>query len=245
MKSKEQSEIQLEDSWLQQVGAEFEQEYMLQLKDFLLQRKCAGAIIYPPGKQIFNALNSTPFEQVKVVILGQDPYHGAGQAHGLSFSVPAGVVVPPSLRNIYKELHSDCGVTIPVHGCLEAWADQGVLLLNAVLTVEQGQAGAHQNKGWERFTDQIIQALNARRKGLVFMLWGAYAQRKAAILDAERHYLLRAPHPSPLSAYRGFLGCQHFSKANCWLQKQGEEEIDWQLAIKNMPADNQPHTPKS
>ncbi len=225
----EQRQVQLEASWLEHIGAEFEQEYMLELRAFLQQRKAAGAVVFPPGNQIFNALNSTAFSQVKIVIIGQDPYHGPGQAHGLSFSVPQGIAIPPSLRNIYKELHSEGEFVIPKHGCLNAWAEQGVLLLNAVLTVEQGQAAAHQNKGWEKFTDNIIQALNSQRNGLVFMLWGAYAQRKAAMVDESRHYVLKAPHPSPLSAHRGFLGCQHFSKADLWLQQQGQEPVDWAL----------------
>ncbi len=229
MASDKRRQIQLDDSWLEHIGAEFEQEYMLKLRAFLQQRKMAGAIVFPPGNKIFNALNSTAFSQVKVVIIGQDPYHGPGQAHGLCFSVPHGIAIPPSLRNIYKELHSDGDFIIPEHGCLNAWAEQGVLLLNAVLTVEQGQAAAHQNKGWEKFTDSIIQALNSQRNGLVFMLWGAYAQRKAAMVDESRHCVLKAPHPSPLSAHRGFLGCRHFSKANLWLQQQGQEPVDWVL----------------
>ena len=232
MASEEQRQIQLESSWLEYLASEFAQDYMLELRAFLQQRKAAGATIYPPGKKIFNALNSTPFSQVKVVIIGQDPYHGAGQAHGLSFSVPHGITVPPSLRNIYKELNSDVGFIAPGHGCLSAWAKQGVLLLNSVLTVEHSQAGTHQNKGWEKFTDRIIQLLNSERTALVFMLWGAYAQRKAMIVDTSRHCVLTAPHPSPLSAHRGFLGCRHFSKANQWLQQHEQTAIDWALPQK-------------
>ena len=224
-----QRNIQIDDNWLEHIASEFEEDYMHELRAFLQQRKASGAIVFPPGNKIFNALNSTAFSQVKVVIIGQDPYHGPGQAHGLSFSVPQGIAIPPSLRNIYKELQSDCDFVAPAHGCLTPWAEQGVLLLNAVLTVEQGQAAAHQNKGWEQFTDSIIQALNSEREGLVFMLWGAYAQRKAAMVDGSRHCVLKAPHPSPLSAHRGFLGCQHFSKANQWLQQQGQEPVDWAL----------------
>ncbi|MBE9548000.1 MAG: uracil-DNA glycosylase [Proteobacteria bacterium] len=224
--------IELTDSWKQRIGKEFEQEYMQGLREFLLQRKQAGAQVFPPGNQIFNALNSTPFEQVKVVIIGQDPYHGPGQAHGLSFSVPPGTRIPPSLQNIYKELHQDTGFVIPEHGYLKGWADQGVLLLNAVLTVEKGQAGAHQGKGWERFTDRIIEVLNRESEHLVFMLWGAYAQRKGQIVDSGKHCVLKAPHPSPLSAHRGFLGCRHFSQANDYLQLQGRDPVNWQLPME-------------
>lgn len=168
-------------------------------------------------------------QQGKVVILGQDPYHGPGQAHGLSFSVRPGVRVPPSLQNIFQELHSDLGIAVPNHGCLTHWAEQGVLLLNAALTVEQGRAGSHQGKGWERFTDRVIDCLNRERDGLVFLLWGSYAQKKGALIDTRRHLVLKAPHPSPLSAHRGFLGCRHFSRANAWLAEHGEQPIDWSL----------------
>lgn len=225
-------EIQLEASWKSRLAGEFEQDYMQQLRDFLLQRKRAGATVYPPGGEIFNALNSTSFEQVKVVILGQDPYHGPGQAHGLCFSVKPGVRPPPSLQNIYRELEDDLGVAPARHGYLQSWADQGVLLLNAVLTVERGQAGAHQGKGWERFTDQIVQRLDQDRDGLVFLLWGAPAQRKGAHVDGGRHLVLKAPHPSPLSAHRGFFGCRHFSRANDYLQSRGVSPIDWQLPAR-------------
>jgi uracil-DNA glycosylase len=221
--------IGLEPAWNNQLGDEFKKDYMLSLREFLANRKQQGAIIYPPGSQWFAALNTTPFDQVKVVILGQDPYHGPGQAHGLCFSVLPNIKVPPSLVNIYKELKSDLGIDQPNHGCLTSWAEQGVLLLNATMTVEQGQPGAHQGKGWETFTDTIINKLNQHRRGVVFMLWGSYAQKKASMIDAERHLVLQSVHPSPLSAYRGFFGCKHFSKANGYLQGQGLEPIDWQL----------------
>ena len=221
--------IALEPAWNNQLGDEFKKDYMLSLREFLANRKQQGAIIYPPGSQWFAALNTTPFDQVKVVILGQDPYHGPGQAHGLCFSVLPNIKVPPSLVNIYKELKSDLGIDQPNHGCLTSWAEQGGLLLNATRTVEQGQAGAHQGKGWETFTDTIINKLNQHRQGVVFMLWGSYAQKKASMIDAERHLVLQSVHPSPLSAYRGFFGCKHFSKANGYLQGQGLEPIDWQL----------------
>ena len=199
------------------------------LAAFLRRDKAAGKRIHPDGSQIFAALEATPFDQVKVVILGQDPYHGPGQAHGLCFSVPAGVDVPPSLLNIFKELERDLGLPRPGHGNLQAWARQGVLLLNAVLTVEGGRAGAHQGKGWEGFTDHVIQTLSRERDGLVFMLWGSYAQAKGRVIDDRRHCVLRAPHPSPLSAHRGFIGCGHFSAANRWLQGRGLAPIDWRL----------------
>jgi uracil-DNA glycosylase len=220
-------EIRLEPSWKQRLADEFSQPYMVALREFLLQRKRAGAVIYPPGNLIFNALDSTPFERVKVVILGQDPYHGPGQAHGRCFSVREGVDWPPSLRNIYREIADDLGCQPPSSGNLQPWADQGVLLLNAVLTVERGQAASHQGKGWERFTDRVVDELNSGRDGLVFMLWGSYAMKKGAVIDRQRHLVLTAPHPSPLSAHRGFFGCRHFSKANAWLEKRGERPIDW------------------
>lgn len=222
-------QIQLEKSWLSHLEGEFEQPYMQKLRDFLLTRKQHQAVIYPPGKLIFNALNSTPFDRVRVVILGQDPYHGPGQAHGLCFSVLPGVRTPPSLANIYREIESDLGMTLPDHGSLQSWADQGVLLLNAVLTVERGQAGSHQGKGWEIFTDAVVQKLNDKREGLVFMLWGSYAQKKGSVIDRRKHLVLKAPHPSPLSAHRGFLGCRHFSKANDYLQQHGQQPIDWSV----------------
>ena len=223
----ETRDIRLESSWKQRLADEFNQGYMQDLRAFLLERKQAGAVIYPPGPLIFNALDSTPFEQVRVVILGQDPYHGPGQAHGLCFSVREGVETPPSLVNIYQEIAQDLGLPIPDSGNLEHWASQGVLLLNAVLTVERGRAGAHQGKGWERFTDRVVQLLNDERDGVVFLLWGSYAIKKGAAIDRKRHLVLTAPHPSPLSAYRGFFGCKHFSKANRYLQERGQSPINW------------------
>ncbi|HEX9721374.1 MAG TPA: uracil-DNA glycosylase [Ramlibacter sp.] len=220
-------QIRLEPNWKARLETEFEQPYMVALRQFLVERKRAGAIIYPPGPLIFNALDSTPFDDVKVVILGQDPYHGPGQAHGLCFSVQEGVALPPSLLNIFREIRDDLGRAPPAGGNLQAWAEQGVLLLNAVLTVERGQAGAHQGKGWERFTDRVVQELNAGREGLVFMLWGSQAMKKGARIDRDRHLVLSAPHPSPLSAHRGFFGCRHFSKANTWLAQHGQEPIRW------------------
>jgi uracil-DNA glycosylase len=220
-------EIQLETSWKNRLKDEFSEEYMGCLREYLLQRKRSGAIIYPPSGQIFNALDSTPFDEVKVVILGQDPYHGPGQAHGLCFSVQDSIANPPSLVNIYKELETDLDRKPPASGNLQSWANQGVLLLNAVLTVEQGQAGAHQGKGWERFTDRVVRELNAARNGLVFMLWGGYAKKKGEAIDRDKHLVLTAPHPSPLSAHRGFFGCRHFSKANQWLEQQGKPPVNW------------------
>jgi uracil-DNA glycosylase len=223
----ETRDIRLEASWKQRLADEFNQGYMQDLRAFLLERKQAGAVIYPPGSLIFNALDSTPFEQVRVVILGQDPYHGPWQAHGLCFSVREGVETPPSLVNIYQEIAQDLGLPIPASGNLEHWANQGVLLLNAVLTVERGRAGAHQGKGWERFTDRVVQLLNDDRDGIVFLLWGSYAIKKGAAIDRKRHLVLTAPHPSPLSAYRGFFGCKHFSRANRYLQEHGKSPINW------------------
>jgi uracil-DNA glycosylase len=220
-------EIRLERTWKNRLADEFAEPYMTALRKFLLERKRAGAVIYPPGKLIFNALDSTPFDRVKVVILGQDPYHGPGQAHGLCFSVREGVEVPPSLRNIYREMADDLGCERPASGNLQHWAEQGVLLLNAVLTVERGRAGAHQGKGWERFTDRVVSELNEHREDLVFMLWGSYAMKKGSVIDRSRHLVLTAPHPSPLSAHRGFFGCRHFSKANAWLTQHGEQPIRW------------------
>lgn len=222
--------IQLESSWLERLAGEFEQPYMQQLRGFLRQQKDQGKVIYPKGNEMFAAFDHTPLDKVKVVILGQDPYHGPGQAHGLCFSVRPGVPAPPSLVNIYKELSSDIGFKIPSHGYLTHWADQGVLLLNSVLSVERGQAASHQGKGWETFTDRVIHLLNDEREGLVFMLWGSYAQKKGAFIDDKRHLVLKAPHPSPLSAHRGFFGCRHFSQANAYLEKQGTQSIDWALA---------------
>lgn len=220
-------EIRLEESWKQRLADEFELDYMIGLRQFLVERKRAGAVVYPPGNLIFNALDSTPFGAVKVVILGQDPYHGPGQAHGLCFSVPEGVPPPPSLKNIYKEIETDLACRPGDSGNLQSWAEQGVLLLNAVLTVERGRAGAHQGKGWERFTDRVVRELNQGREGIVFLLWGSYAKKKGGVIDRDRHLVLTAPHPSPLSAHRGFFGCRHFSAANAWLQKNGKEPVNW------------------
>jgi uracil-DNA glycosylase len=221
--------IKLEPSWKSRVGDYLQRDDMRALAGFLRERQRNGARIFPPGPRIFAALEATPFDQVKVVILGQDPYHGFGQAHGLCFSVQHGTAVPPSLENIYKELQRDLGIPRPGHGCLQHWAGQGVLLLNAVLTVEEGQAGAHAGKGWEGFTDAIVDALNREREHLVFMLWGSYAQKKGAVIDPRRHRVLKAPHPSPLSAHRGFIGCGHFSAANDYLVHHGQAPIDWSL----------------
>jgi len=223
----EKREVRLQESWRVRLMGEFEQDYMQELRAFLQTRKQSGATIYPPGSLIFHALDCTPFEQVRVVILGQDPYHGPGQAHGLCFSVREGIATPPSLLNIYKEIEQDLGLPPPSSGNLEHWAQQGVLLLNAVLTVERGQAGAHQGKGWEIFTDRVVQLLSTERDGLVFLLWGSYAIKKGASIDRKRHLVLTAPHPSPLSAYRGFFGCKHFSKANRYLQEHGQQQIHW------------------
>lgn len=221
--------MNLNDDWNLRLQAEFEQPYMQKLKAFLTEEKAQRKVIYPHSQDCFNALNATPFHQVKVVILGQDPYHGPGQAHGLSFSVKPGVRVPPSLLNIYKELNSDLGIAPANHGFLLHWAQQGVLLLNSVLTVEAGKAGSHQGKGWETFTDKIIEMLNQEHSGLVFLLWGAYAQKKGKVIDRTRHLVLESTHPSPLSAHRGFLGCRHFSQANHYLANQGKAQIDWSL----------------
>jgi len=223
------AEIKLHPGWLQPLQDEFTQPYMAELKRFLLSEKQQGKSIFPKGSNWFRALDLTPPEEVRVVILGQDPYHGPGQAHGLCFSVPNGVRPPPSLVNIYKELESDLGIKPALHGFLEHWAKQGVLLLNSVLTVEMGQAASHRDRGWERFTDRIIAEVNAREQPIVFMLWGSYAQKKAAFVDTERHFVLKAPHPSPLSAHSGFLGCRHFSKANAFLKERGLQPIDWAL----------------
>ena len=221
--------IKLEAGWKQALQAEFEQPYLRQLGDFLRNEKLAGKVVYPPGPMIFNALNSTPLDQVKVVIIGQDPYHGPGQAHGLCFSVQPGVPVPPSLLNIFKELKRDLNIDIPSHGCLQSWAEQGVLLLNTSLTVEQGNAGAHADKGWRPFTDKVIEVVNQHCDHLVFLLWGAHAQSKAKLIDGTKHLILKSVHPSPLSAYKGFLGNGHFSRTNTFLQQQGLAAIDWRL----------------
>jgi len=221
--------VQLKPDWLDALQGEFAQPYMQQLRDFLQAEKAAGKTIFPPGALIFNALNSTPLDKVRVVIIGQDPYHGPGQAHGLSFSVPPGVRTPPSLRNIFKEINRDLGLPIPQHGCLQSWAEQGVLLLNAVLTVEQGHAGSHARRGWERFTSRVIELVNERCEHCVFLLWGSYAQRKGEQIDRTRHCVLTSVHPSPLSAHRGFIGNGHFSAANDYLVSNGLAPIDWSL----------------
>jgi uracil-DNA glycosylase len=222
--------IRLDPSWKQRIGEYLTHEDMQSLRAFLRERMQKGARVFPPAPQMFAALDATPFDKVKVVILGQDPYHGFGQAHGLCFSVQHGTAVPPSLVNIFKELQRDLGIPTPTHGCLDHWAEQGVLLLNAVLTVEEGRAGAHQGKGWEGFTDHIVETLNREREHLVFLLWGAYAQAKGKMIDTSKHRVLKAPHPSPLSAHRGFIGCGHFSKANEYLVRHGMTPIDWTLS---------------
>lgn len=221
--------LKLDASWKSRVGEYFERPEMQALSEFLRAELRAGKAIYPPPTRIFAALDSTPFEQVKVVILGQDPYHGPGQAHGLCFSVLPGVPAPPSLVNIFAEIQRDLGIAPPDHGCLLPWARQGVLLLNAVLTVERGRAGSHQGKGWEGFTDSVVDHLNREREGLVFLLWGSYAQAKGKLVDRQRHLVMKAPHPSPLSAHRGFIGCGHFGETNRYLSESGQQPIDWQL----------------
>lgn len=219
----------LPDSWRPFLAPEFDKPYAVELEEFLQAEKKAGKVVFPAQENIFHAFEATPVEAVKVVILGQDPYHGPGQAHGLSFSVQPGIKVPPSLRNMYKELEEDLGVNPPGHGFLEDWAKQGVLLLNTVLTVEAGKAGSHQKKGWETFTDTVIDVLNRERDNLVFILWGSHAQKKGRGIDKARHLVLDGPHPSPLSAYRGFFGCGHFSGANDYLLSTGQTPINWQL----------------
>lgn len=219
--------VQLEPTWQAHLAAEFDDDYMISLRHFLQHERAAGKQIYPPANEIFSAFAHTPLPEVRVVILGQDPYHGPGQAHGLCFSVRAGVAVPPSLANIYREIHDDLGCPIPSHGDLTRWADQGVLLLNSVLSVEASHAASHSGRGWERFTDKVIEVVSRERYGLVFMLWGSYAQKKGACIDDQRHCVLTASHPSPLSAYRGFFGCRHFSQANAYLQGRGQQPIDW------------------
>ncbi len=221
--------VKLHPSWLDEIGGEFDKPYMANLSQFLRTEKRAGKTIYPSGKLIFNALDSTPFDKVKVVILGQDPYHGPGQAHGLCFSVLPGVSLPPSLQNIFKELNQSLNIPVPRTGCLQPWAEQGVLLLNATLTVEQALAGSHQRKGWEEFTDAIIHALNDKSENIVFILWGSYAQKKAAFVNKQKHLVLKSPHPSPLSAHRGFFGNEHFVKTNDYLKNCGKEPINWSL----------------
>lgn len=218
-------------SWKDAIGQEKQKPYFQQILQFVQQERLSGKVIFPPANEVFSAFSLTEFSDVKVVILGQDPYHGLHQAHGLAFSVKPGIIPPPSLVNIYKELHQDLNITIPAHGYLVNWAKQGVLLLNTVLTVEQGKAHSHANIGWEQFTDQVIAQLNAHREKLVFLLWGSHAQKKGQYIDRTRHYVLTAPHPSPLSAHRGFLGCRHFSKTNSYLREHGITEINWQLPL--------------
>ncbi len=225
----EARKIDLEPGWLALLEDEFKQPYMQALREFLRHEKAAGKVIYPAGSQIFAAFNKTPRDQVTAVLLGQDPYHGPGQAQGLCFSVPKGVPPPPSLQNIYRELESDLGLEPPPHGCLESWATQGLLLLNSVLTVERNRAGSHQGKGWETFTDRVIEVLSAREQPCVFLLWGSYAQKKGAMIDRNKHQVLQAPHPSPLSAHRGFFGCRHFSLCNEFLTRNGMPPIDWRV----------------
>ena len=218
----------IEEGWKSVLSDQFQSPYFTALKEFLVEEK-KKYTIYPPGRLIFNAFQHTPFEKVKVVILGQDPYHGKGQAHGLCFSVPPGVPKPPSLVNIFKELQSDLGIPLPEYGTLEKWATQGVLLINATLTVRDGQAGSHQNRGWETFTNRVIEVVSQEKKGVVFLLWGRYAQAKASLIDENKHLVLKAAHPSPLSAHNGFFGCRHFSKTNEYLAQQGNPGIDWTL----------------
>ena len=218
----------IEESWKTALKDEFDKQYFMELKEFLVDEKSKYPV-YPPGGLIFNAFRLTPFDQVRVVLLGQDPYHGQGQAHGLCFSVPAGISSPPSLVNIFKEIERDLGIPVPAHGNLEKWARQGVLLLNATLTVRANQPGSHQRRGWETFTNAVITRLSEKRVGLIFLLWGKFAQEKEVLIDTNRHYVLKAAHPSPYSAYNGFFGCRHFSKTNEILKKHGLEEIDWNI----------------
>lgn len=221
--------VKIEESWRKILNNEFQLPYFAALKKFLVEEKQNGKTIYPPGNRIFSAFDYTPFENVKVVIIGQDPYHGPGQANGLCFSVSPGIQPPPSLINIFKELNSDLNIPIPKHGNLEKWAQQGVLLLNATLTVQANNAGSHQNKGWETFTGKVIQKLSRERQGLVFLLWGKFAQAKEVLIDTTKHYILKATHPSPLAAHGGFFGCRHFSKTNEILISQGKNPIDWNI----------------
>lgn len=218
----------IHESWKEVLGEEFEKPYFAELKKFLQEEKTKYAV-YPPGGLIFNAFNTTPFDQAQVVLLGQDPYHGKGQAHGLCFSVPKGIAPPPSLVNIFQEIHNDLGLPIPNHGNLEAWAQQGVLLLNATLTVQANKPLSHQNQGWETFTDRVIQVLSEKKKGLVFLLWGKNAKAKEQLIDTSKHFVLKAAHPSPYSADFGFFGCKHFSKTNEILIKQSLSPIDWNI----------------
>lgn len=217
-------------SWQSHIGEQFKLSYMNDLQSFIDNERASGKRIFPPENEVFSALNMTEFDNVRVVVIGQDPYHGAGQAHGLSFSVQPGVRIPPSLLNIYKELHTDLGYEIPMHGCLNEWAERGVLLLNAVLTVEESKANAHQGKGWEQFTDAVIRKINDQKTNVVFVLWGAYAQKKCSFIDSSKHCVISSVHPSPLSAHRGFFGSKPFSKVNAYFNVQGLPEIDWRIA---------------
>jgi len=218
----------IEEGWKEVLWNEFQSPYFIELKKFLLEER-KNHTIYPPGKLIFNAFHHTPFHNVKAVILGQDPYHGTGQAHGLCFSVPPGIPQPPSLVNIFKELQADRDIPIPSHGSLESWADQGVLLLNATLTVRAGQAGSHQNRGWETFTNRVIETISEQKRHIVFLLWGRFAQAKESLIESQKHLILKAAHPSPFSAYNGFIGCRHFSKTNNYLEQHNITGIDWSI----------------
>jgi len=226
--SEQSRPVQIEEGWKRALANEFEQAYFRDIRNFLLQEKQAGKVIYPPGPLIFNAFNQTPFDALKVVALGQDPYHNPGEAMGLSFSVPRGIRVPPSLLNIYKEIHTDLGLPAPRHGDLSKWAAQGVLLLNAMLTVEAGKPTSHQKIGWQTFTDAVIRSISAQKEGIVFLLWGRFAQSKKSLIDTSRHFVLEAAHPSPLAG-NAFQGCGHFSKTNTILAQQGKTAIDWSL----------------
>ncbi len=223
-------DVQIEPSWKEVMSAEFSKTYFAEIVTYIKTEKALGREIYPPGNLIFNAFHKTPFHQVKVVILGQDPYHNPGQAHGLSFSVPRGMAIPPSLLNIYKELKTDLGIDPPGHGNLEQWTEQGVLLLNAVLTVRKNDPASHSRIGWMTFTDAVIQKLSDQRTGLVFLLWGKFAQEKQVLIDETKHYVLKAAHPSPLSAFNGFFGCKHFSKTNSYLSQNHVDPINWKLS---------------
>jgi uracil-DNA glycosylase len=222
-------QVQIESSWKSVLSNEFNQDYFKDIKQFILNERDKGKEVYPPGKSMFNAFNLTPFNQVKVVIIGQDPYHGPGQAHGLSFSVPTGIKTPPSLQNIYKEIQNDLGLAIPNHGNLESWARQGVLLLNAVLSVNANEPASHKAAGWENFTNAVIYYLSQQKSNLVFMLWGRFAQEKELLIDSNKHLILKAAHPSPFSAHQGFMGCKHFSKTNAYLIQNGISPIDWSI----------------
>lgn len=228
MKNKKTRKIELEESWLEELLPEFQKNYMLNLRSFLIEEKKKGKKIFPKGKEMFNALNSTPLNKVKVVIIGQDPYHGPGQAHGLCFSVPERIKIPPSLINIFKELKDDLEISSPTNGCLLPWANQGILLLNSVLSVEQGFPGSHSSKGWERFTDSVILKVN-ERDSIVFMLWGSYALQKGKSIDTSKHLVLKSAHPSPLSAHKGFFGNKHFSQCNAFLEEKGKAPISWDI----------------